>query len=121
MEKEELPPNSFEEENTTEKNNNIPLDWNTVLKALGQFISGENASKLIDKHLCNKEKLIDKQYKYARTKYWQDIIMVSIILGAILAIIFISKSSTITFINETTIGTLLGGIIGYALARFKNN
>jgi hypothetical protein len=125
MAEENLPPNSSEGEN---ENNSTPLNWNEFLKLIEQFLHSENGAKLIEKFFGNKEKLIEnnrlnieKQYDFASTKYWQDIFMVSIILGSIISIIFISKSSSIPFINETTIGTLLGGIIGYALARFKNN
>lgn len=52
--------------------------------------------------------------KYLTVKYWQDIFMVCVILATIGILNRYGK------INESSTGTLLGAVIGYALGRFKN-
>ena len=61
-----------------------------------------------------KENKITDSIRYIK-EYLIDILLVLIILGAIIF------SSSKGFIDTCTSGTLIGAVIGYALARFKNN
>lgn len=58
-------------------------------------------------------KFSQDQLGYFKYRYWQDIVMVGIIIGAIIVLTFCD------YIEKATTGTLLGTIIGYALGRLK--
>jgi len=112
-----------------DKNAEIPIDWNDMVKAVAEFIKSDNAKKAVEQYFSNQTRKIENERisiesskKYESKKYWQDIIMVGIILVSILAIVLINSFSTSSkeIINASTIGTLFGGIIGYALGRFKS-
>lgn len=117
---ENIPKNEHTKKEEDKTSKEIPT--NELIKGLIQFFCSTNGASLIEKIFESKGNAINKENEYSFKKYWQDIIMVSVILFSILLIIAISAyfSPEKPFISETTIGTLLGGIIGYALARFKN-
>ena len=54
--------------------------------------------------------------KYLQYKYWQDILMVGVILGAIILLSLCADK-----LDPHSVGTLVGAIIGYALGRLKGN
>jgi uncharacterized membrane protein YjjP (DUF1212 family) len=110
-----------------------------IVDAVNNFINGEGVKTVFDKiSLIRKnnqdysieQQKIAKEYEFKKTnadkdnlqqsrtylkfKYWQDIVMVALICTAIVIL------GTVGKINESSIGTLFGAIIGYALGRFKN-
>jgi hypothetical protein len=80
----------------------IPIDINPVL--LG-----------IEKLLTIIEGYIQIKYKHDHKGLWIFAGLVVAILGTIITLACLNK------INEASIGTILGSIIGYALGKFNNN
>lgn len=98
-----------------------------LFKGIAELANGDGFKNILElikahktKNLEHAERLKDIEYKnlidarkYLRFKYWQDIIMVSVIIIAITLMAFCDV------VEKATVGTLMGAIIGYALGRFK--
>lgn len=67
------------------------------------------------KHKENEFRSLTDARTFLRFRYWQDIIMVGIICSAVGAMTAFGK------LSDSTAGTLMGAVIGYALGRFKNS
>lgn len=74
----------------------------------------EKQESLEKVRLSHQKEQQQKNIKHATTKYWQDIVMVVIILFAI-GLLALTQN-----MGQATVGTLVGTIIGYALGRFRN-
>jgi len=118
--------NSTEEsEYINENDNACPEDHNSrieFIEMLTTLLNSESLHKSIDRlltfredKLSNDTKINADNIRYSLRRYWQDILMVVIIL---LTIVVLSIGTTL--LDKSTIGTLLGSVIGYALGRFRN-
>lgn len=112
-----------------------------IIDGLGKIIESENIKDFVSQYYKNQTQKINADFQskiklqeyhlkqaeitksYEKQRYRQDIIMVTVIISAIIAIICINVFSGTKneYINSATVGTLLGGIIGYALGRFKRS
>jgi hypothetical protein len=113
------------EDNTTEKNINDQLQtaYNTGYvkgkqDSWTELFKDENFINLVNNTMKqyndNKIEHLIHENKTNVKMYWQDIILVLIILMAICSLSFIK------LLDACTIGTLIGAVIGYALGRFNN-
>ena len=103
-----------------------------VLEQVMGFITGDNVKSIIEKWGERKKHIIEAEAQkvvlikdkdldnmkdarsFLRYKYWQDILLVAIVLVAI------GTLSLTQNIDRQVTGTLVAAIIGYALGRFKN-
>lgn len=104
-----------------EENKKMFLDLMDKIKGLF-----DNLFELIKEQrkikLTTEKEIQEYNAQHSIKRYKHDIWMVGIILIAILLICFINafKINSVELINSSTIGTLFGGIIGYALGRLRN-
>jgi|GEM_PF-4217786 len=103
-----------------------------VLEKVMSFITGDNVKSIIEKWGERKKELIDAETnkevsikhkelenlqdarKFLINRYWQDILLVSVVLIAI-GVLSLTQN-----IEKQVTGTLVAAIIGYSLGRFKN-
>ena len=100
--------------------NNINTDSKEAIKTLSEIIESPNVKYLIEQIFADRNKTTEKELlwekesnSFAYKRYYQDIILIAIILISLLVLTFFSK------LEPCTIGTLLGTIVGYALGRLK--
>lgn len=104
-------------ENTNVDNPNPQPSFEDAMKAKKEFLELiTNCVKDGVKSITDLIKLyVEKKYKHDFTGV---IIFGIIVLFILITICFLGYNSRIT---ESTIGTILGSLIGYALGRFNNN
>ena len=106
-------------EETTETNSSVLKELIPIIK---EFLKDTNINEVIKTYFEGKKneveakKLANKNdLKFWQFKFSKDTIVLLLILSAVIFLSFCDK------IDNCTLGTLLGSIIGYSVGNFKSN